>query len=78
MMNTKIYIIVGVVVLVLVGALAWLALAPEKPVAPAPAPTPVAAPANDSTTAIGKDLDAVDLGNLDQEFKDVDADLNAL
>ena len=77
-MNTKIYIIVGVVVLVLVGAAAWLALAPEKPVGTTPAPSPVAAPAQDTTAAIGKDLDAVNLGNLDGEFKDIDADLNAL
>ena len=36
------------------------------------------APAEDSTAAITKDLEGVDLGDLDKEFQDVNADLNSL
>lgn len=77
-MNTKIYIVVGLVVVLLIGAGVWLMLTPAKPQAVTPPPSPVAIPAQDSTAAIAKDLNAVDLGNVDEEFKDVDADLNAL
>lgn len=77
-MNTKIYIIVGLVIVMFVGVGAWLWLAPAKPQAVIPSPSPVAMPAQDSTAAIFNDLNAVNFGDVDQEFKDVDADLNAL
>lgn len=77
-MNTKIYIVVVLVAVLIVGVGAWLMLTPEKPQAVTPPPSPVAIPAQDSTAAIFNDLNAVELGNIDQEFKDVDADLNAL
>jgi len=33
---------------------------------------------NDTTTAIEKDLNAVDVGNPDQDLKNLDSDLNQL
>ena len=79
-MNTKIYIVVGLVAVLVVGVGAWLMLTPAEPqaVTPPPPPSPVAIPAQDTTAAITKDLNAVDLGNIDEEFKEIDADLNAL
>lgn len=34
--------------------------------------------ADDQTSAINEDLEGVDLGDLEQEFKDIDEDLNTL
>jgi len=41
-----------------------------------PAVTP--APAEDSTAVITQDLEGLDLGDLETEFQDVNADLNTL
>jgi cytoskeletal protein RodZ len=64
---------------------------PPTPVTPAPtvptptAPTPqpsqptqVTAPEEDSVTAIQNDLNNVNLLDIDQEFQEIDTDLNSL
>lgn len=44
-----------------------------------PAVPEVGAPrADDTTVAINQQLDGVDLGNLEQEFQDIDQELNNL
>ncbi|HAM96090.1 MAG: hypothetical protein UX53_C0004G0029 [Candidatus Azambacteria bacterium GW2011_GWB2_46_37] len=54
------------------------AAAPEVE-APAPPPAPPAvAPEEDTTTSIQQDLETVDLGDLEQEFKQIDADAGEL
>ena len=54
------------------------ATAPEVE-APAPPPAPPAvAPEEDTTTSIQQDLETVDLGDLEQEFKQIDADAGEL
>lgn len=88
--NIIVWVAVIVVVLVAAGFGFWFwqksstAPTPETTGAPAaniPAPTPAPAPTppkEDSTAAIEQDLNSVDVGNLDNEFQSIDADLNSL
>ncbi|OGD39352.1 hypothetical protein A3A25_02905 [Candidatus Azambacteria bacterium RIFCSPLOWO2_01_FULL_46_26] len=86
-----IWIIVAAVIgAAVIAALIWwqFAQAPEAPIppaaapeveAPAPPPAPPAvAPEEDTTTSIQQDLETVDLGDLEQEFKQIDADAGEL
>ena len=81
-MNKKILIVI-VIVIVIVAALWWW----QSPSVQAPmyGPETGQAPAGgtmaaegDTTSAIDKDLGAIDTGTLDAEFKTIDSDLNGL
>ncbi len=75
-------ILAGAIV-VLIVAFLWLRQM-QAPTAPAPSlpsqTSPTAPPAakEDTTSAINRDLQALDTGDLDKEFKAVDADINSL
>src|SRR3989338_8383912 len=82
-----IWIIVAAVIgAAVIAALIWwqFAQAPEAPVPPAAAPEveapapPAVPPEEDTTTSIQQDLETVDLGDLEQEFKQIDADAGEL
>lgn len=88
-----IWIIVAAVIgAAVIAALIWWqfaqAPAPEAPVPPAAAPEveapappsapPVAAPEEDTAASIQQDMETVDLGDLEQEFKQIDADAEGL
>jgi cytoskeletal protein RodZ len=51
---------------------------PTPPTPPTPQPTQVPAPEEDSLTAIQNDLNNVSLLDIDQEFQEIDSDLNSL
>lgn len=68
-MNTKLLIIVVIVILAAAGIWWWQAYTPTQP---------VEAPPDDTSAAISQELGTVDLGNLDAEFQQIDADLNTL
>jgi len=79
--------IVGlIVILILLGVWYWLAqknVIPQKVTPTVAPPQPPAAvqpvpPKEDSVSAINQELNSIDLGNLDQEFQAIDADLNSL
>lgn len=85
--NIIILVIVGlIVILILLGIWYWWA---QKSVVPQEV-TPIAAPSQppavvqpvppkeDSVSAINQELNSIDVGNLDQEFQTIDADLNSL
>ncbi len=78
-----IVLMIGVAV-ILVGLGIWYwQVQKEKNVAPPEIiPTaPATAPLNfqeDSTSAINKELDNIDVGDLDKEFQAIDTDLNSL
>lgn len=85
-------IVAAVAAAAVIAALIWWqfaqAPAPEVPIpppavpeaeAPAPPPAPPAvAPEEDTTTSIQQDLEAVNLGDLEQEFQQIDADAEGL
>jgi FtsZ-interacting cell division protein ZipA len=69
-MNKNIIIGIIVVAILVLGGLWWMRS--NKSSGPAPLP------AADTTGAIIEDADALDLGDLDQEFQDIDRDLQTL
>jgi len=77
-MKKLIWIIV-VIAIVIVGFLIWgsksnRVSAPSRTeVAPA-----AAAPGSDKAAAINQDVNSLDVGDLNQEFQSIDADLNQL
>lgn len=83
--------IIATIVLILLafGLFFWLQLQykqyspykeqPSQAVPPPPQPQPsVQTPPSDTTASISRDLDTVDLGNLDQEFDAIDKNLQGL
>ena len=85
--NIIILVIVGLIaILILLAVWYWLS---QKSVVTQEV-TPTAAPSQppsavqpvplkeDSISAINQELDSIDMGNLDQEFQTIDADLNSL
>ena len=81
----KIFILFAIfVVLVLVGIMWWLFIkeAPQSqvPLTPAIAPPspPEFASEDDRSAVIEQDLETVDLGNIEGEFKEIDQDLKTL
>lgn len=84
--KTLIWVMVIVAVVVL-GGLVWIFMSgqpalqtgqEEEVLPPSLTPPPPAAVKEDSTQAINKDIGSVDLGNLDEDFKTIDNDLNSL
>ena len=71
-----IVIIFSVVVLAL---LIWLLVVNKQPTfQPSAENNDLTAPANDSAAAIDRDLQGIDIGDLEQEFQGIDQDLNSL
>lgn len=73
-MTKKTYIIIGLIALVLIGGYMWWS-GMEK--AQAPEPQEVAAPV-DTVDSIQSDLDAIQIGNVDQDFTEVDQAIKGL
>lgn len=72
--------IVGIVLVVIaagIGVLFWLRQAGEAP-SPAPSPSPSPEPTADTTEAISQSLEAINLPDLEQEFQQIDQELNTL
>jgi len=70
-MNRNIIIAAIIIILVLVGFWLWSrqAAAPDQS---------KIAPTGDTTSTINSDLQNIDIGDLDQEFKGIDTDLQSL
>jgi cell division protein YceG involved in septum cleavage len=80
--KTNIIALVVIVILVLIvgGVIYWQSKREIPPLPPVSKEvTRTKGPGkDDSTDTIFKDLESVDIGNLDQEFKEIDQDLNSL
>ncbi len=77
-MNKKLYIILAVVAIIIVASAIWLVLrrsANETPTNPIDQSQTMK---GDSIQAINQDLNSIDIGNLDDDFKAVDKDVNSL
>lgn len=78
----KTWLIVAVAVLILVlGAGYWWWQGRESADVVSedvPGVENLSAPTNDTTAAIQSDLDVLDVGGLDQDFQQIDSDLNQL
>lgn len=72
-MKKLIWIIV-IIVIVIVGFLIW---GSKSSRVSAPTGAEVV-PGNDTTAAINQDLSGLDVGDLNEEFQSIDADLNQL
>lgn len=80
--NKKIIWIIVIAAVIILGGLVWIFM-PGQPTLKTdqevlPSPPPPAVLKEDSTQAIDKDLEQVDLGNLNEDFKAIDSDLNSL
>lgn len=74
-MNKNILIVIVVVaVLVLAGVWFWS----RQSSAPSQTQQPLTQESSDTTASINADLNALDLGDVDKEFQDIDTDLNSL
>jgi flagellar basal body-associated protein FliL len=77
-------ILILIVLVVLVGAWYFLAKKPVTPVSPVkteemkPVERATPTPKEDSVSAIDEDLSKIEVFNLDQEFQEIDQDLNSL
>jgi len=77
-------ILILIVLVVLVGAWYFLAKKPVTPVSPVkteemkPVERATPTPKEDSVSAIDEDLSKIEISNLDQEFQEIDQDLNSL
>lgn len=68
-------IIIAVIVLALLGIVYYMT---QKPDDYSVAPVPQNTVPQDNTAAINNDVEAIDLGDVDMEFKSIDSDLNSL
>ena len=75
MKNTNIFIALVVIVLLLLGVVYFTN---NQRSAPGPASPSPQTSQSDDTASISSDLDQIDPGNVDAEFKDIDRDLDAL
>lgn len=78
-MKAIIIILVVVILALIVGVEVWLWWTQNLPVPLQEIlPTPPVGAVGDTTGAINQALGAIDLGNLDDEFKAINQDINAL
>lgn len=72
--------IIIIVILAIVGVIFWMLKSKTNAPATESINTTTTQNQADDTgiTAINKDIDSIDIGNTDQEFKDIDTDLKAL
>lgn len=86
-MNTKVAITIVVIGLIIIGGWFFLLRQPsveegggtvqeEQGVLDKEAPIPVSA--EDTTEAIDADIKGIDLGDIEEGFKDIDSELNSL
>lgn len=73
-MKKNLIIIIAVIILLVVAVWYWQSQGPTSQ----NAPVSEGSASDDTTTAIDQDLRDIDLGNLDQDFQSIDADLNNL
>ena len=73
------WVVVAVVVVAVIAAFAWWRYVPQA-MPSVPSAGVISAPltGGDTTADIDKDLGAVDLGDVDQELNQLDADINQL
>ncbi len=77
--KNKTWLWVGVAVLAIAALAGWMWWSPKQAAAPGASETAGSAiGADDTTTAIEKELNATDFGNLEADLKATDADLNSL
>ncbi|HXF43959.1 MAG TPA: hypothetical protein VNK70_00555 [Candidatus Paceibacterota bacterium] len=70
----KLFWVIIIVIVVIIGFLLW---GNDASRVSAPTGSEVV-PGNDTTGAINQDLENLELGDLNQEFETIDADLNQL
>ena len=76
-MNKNLIIVIVIGLLVVAGLLFWMMQATNESVESnlQPEGEPII---TDSTTSINESIEGVDVGDLDGEFEEIDADLNSL
>ena len=87
MKKTTILLVLVIIIFALVGVVYYANYYQNSgtisTLTPPPSPAPVASQGNlgeapDDTASISSDLEMVDVGDLDEEFADIDRDLNSL
>jgi FtsZ-interacting cell division protein ZipA len=76
MKKTLIIILAIIIVAILVWY--WWSSSSSAPQQQETSPTVQNPAPNDTTSAINKELEGIDLGDLDREFQNIDSDLNSL
>lgn len=74
----KMWIWVSVAVAIVVAGLVWYFGARQGVLPPLPIPTPTPEAGVQLDVELSSEVENVDLGDLESEFKDIDADLNSL
>lgn len=77
-MNTKTVISTLVILAVLIVGYILIAPASDKQMTQENSGQQITEPSADTLEGFQQDIEAIDLGNLDQEFSDIDVDLNSL
>jgi hypothetical protein len=76
-MNKKTFILIVVIVVAAIIIVWWYTQTPTTQ-APTEGPSGVIAPPADTTSEISKELESVDVGDVDKEFQQIDGELNTL
>jgi len=74
-MNKKTFIVI-VVIIVAIIIIAWWYT--QTPTTQAPTEGPAGGVPTDTTSEISKELESVDVGDVDKEFQEIDGELNTL
>lgn len=79
-MNKNIFIaIIVIVAAVVIGFVVWFIQSSQAPTVPVPLVEDASkSAANDAVSAVNSEIENIDIGDLDKEFQDVDADFQSL
>lgn len=79
-MNKNILIaIIVIVAAVVIGFVVWFIQSSQAPTVPVPLVEDASkSAANDAVSAVNSEIENIDIGDLDKEFQDVDADFQSL
>ncbi|MEK7568153.1 MAG: hypothetical protein AAB498_00795 [Patescibacteria group bacterium] len=79
-MNKNILIaIIVIVAAVVIGFVVWFIQSSQAPTVPVPLVEDASKSAvNDTVSAVNSEIEKIDIGDLDKEFQDIDADFQSL
>ena len=79
-MNKNILIaIIVIVAAVVIGFVVWFIQSSQAPTVPVPLVEDASkSAANDAVSAVNSEIENIDIGDLDKEFQDIDADFQSL
>lgn len=76
--HKKLYFIIAIAVIVIAAGVIWWQLGKQIDETQVSAPAKIASPETREVTGINNDVNNLEMGNLENEFQQIDKDLNSL